>query len=330
MQRPPREPPPGTAPDSIVLTFPVSREHSGLRLDRFIQSRIPRLSRTRANQIVRACAYRSDGTKRRPSDKVRAGEVVLLVRPTFVEPIVPTEFAVIHEDDAVLVVDKPAGLPVHPSASYHKSTLTYLLRQRYPDQTPHLAHRLDRETSGVLLCAKTLEDERALKMQFERRTTEKTYLAIVRGRVEADEGEVDLPMKRPDEGLHLLMEVSDEGAPARTGYRVQARSPDHTLLALFPKTGRQHQLRVHLAAIGHPIVGDKLYGPEGTAPFFDYVDQKGMTPELAERLGHERHALHAHRLTLVHPRLGAKVTYEAALPQDLRRLWERVGGEPLC
>lgn len=325
MQRAPRRPPPGCAPDSIVLSFPVPRELAGLRLDRFVQNRIPRLSRTRATEIVRACAYHEDGRRRRPSDRVREGEVVLLVRPRFREPDAPTTFGVLYEDEAVLVVDKPPGLPVHPSASYHRNTLTFLLRERYPEQTPHLAHRLDRETSGVLVCARTLEDERRLKKAFERRAVHKTYLAIVRGRIEQDEGRVDLPLGRPDEGLHLLMEVRPDGAPSRTRWRVVARAPEHTLVALEPETGRQHQLRVHLAAIGHPIVGDKLYGPEGAQAFLEYIDS-GMTPELAARLGHERQALHAHRLTIEHPRTGRELDLVAPLAPDLVALWERLGG----
>ncbi len=326
MQRAPRRPPPGCAPDSVVLTFPVPRELAGLRLDRFVQNRIPRLSRTRATAIVRACAYHEDGRRRRASERVREGEVVLLVRPRFEEPEAPTAFDVIYEDEAMVVVDKPAGLPVHPSASYHRNTLTFLLRERYPEQTPHLAHRLDRETSGVLVCARTLEDERHLKKAFERRQVKKTYLAIVRGSLERDEGRIDLPLGRPDEGLHLLMEVRADGAPSRTRYRVVARAPEHTLVALAPETGRQHQLRVHLAALGHPIVGDKLYGPEGPQPFLDYIEE-GMTPEIAARLGHERQALHAHQLTLEHPRTHEDFEMVAPLAPDLVALWERLGGE---
>lgn len=325
MQRVPRRPPPGCAPDSIVLSFPVPRELAGLRLDRFVQSRIPRLSRTRANEIVRACAYHADGRRRRPSERVRAGDLVLLVRPRFEEPDAPSEFGVVHEDDAMVVVDKPPGLPVHPSASYHRNTLTFLLRQRYPVDPPHLAHRLDRETSGVLVCARTLEDERVLKKAFERRQVEKTYLAIVRGRMADETGRIDLPLGRPDEGLHLLMEVRQDGAPARTRYEVVARASEHTLVALRPETGRQHQLRVHLAALGHPIVGDKLYGPEGPQPFLDYVEE-GMTPELETRLGHPRQALHAHRLTFAHPRDGERTTVAAPLAPDLEALWIGLGG----
>ena len=326
MQRPPRPPPPGCPEDSIVLSFVVPRELGGVRLDRFVQRRIPRLSRTRANEIVRACAYRPDGTRRRPSDRVRAGEEILLVRPRFEEPDAPTDLGIVYDDEAMLVVDKPAGLPVHPSASYHRNTLTFLLRQRYPEQTPHLAHRLDRETSGIVVCARTLDDERRLKASFEGREVHKTYLAIVRGRMDASEGEIDLPIGRPDEGLHLLMEPRSDGLPARTRFAVAARAPEHTLVSLEPVTGRQHQVRGHLSAIGHPIVGDKLYGPDGPGLFLEIVES-GLTPALLRALGHERQALHAHRLELRHPRTGALLRLEAPLPPDLRALWAKLGGE---
>ncbi|MBX3270950.1 MAG: RluA family pseudouridine synthase [Sandaracinaceae bacterium] len=328
MQRPPRAPPPGCPPDAIVLEFTVPPELAGLRLDRFVQARIPRLSRTRANEIVRACAVHPDGRARRPSERVRAGENVILCRPSFEEPRVPTELGVVYEDDALLVVDKPPGLPVHPSASYHKHTLTYLLRERYPQAPPHLAHRLDRETSGVLVCAKTLDDERAIKAQFERRETAKTYLAIVRGELRDAEGVIERPIARPDEGLHLLMAVRDDGAPALTRFRVVDRAPGHTLVALHPETGRQHQLRVHMAWLGHSIVGDKLYGPEGPAPFLEYVEAGEVGPELRARLGHERQALHAHRLTVAHPRSGARLSLVAPLAADLAALWVALGGAP--
>lgn len=278
---------------------------------------------------MRACAYHADGRRRRPSERVRHGETVILVRPSFEEPVVPTEFDVVHEDPAVLVVDKPSGLPVHPSASYHKNTLTFLLRQRYPERTPHLVHRLDRETSGILVCAKTVEDERALKGQFERREVDKEYLAIVEGDVPDSLEAIAHPMGRTEEGLHLLMVVREDGSPSETRVRVVARAPAHTLVALAPKTGRQHQLRVHMAAEGHPIVADKLYGPEGPKPFLEYVDAGGQVTEaLLERLGHHRQALHAHRLWVQHPRTGEELALRAPLPADLAALWTRLGGDP--
>ncbi|MFI5306168.1 MAG: RluA family pseudouridine synthase [Polyangiales bacterium] len=308
-----------------MLTFEVARDHAGIRLDRFIQLRIPRLSRSRAQKIIRACAYRSDGRRRRPSEIVRAGEVVLLVRERFVEPEVPLDFELLCDDGTVLAVDKPAGLPMHPTATYHKHTLSHLLRERYGGDggyVPAIAHRLDRETSGVVLCGRTREAERALKKAFEAHSVRKTYLAIVCGEIAQEALRIELPMAPVREGLHVLMQVRPEdGLPAETELRVLERCAGHSLVELYPRTGRQHQLRVHLAAIGHPIVGDKLYGPEREAPFLEYIET-GMTPALHERLGHDRHALHAHAVTFVHPQSGEPMTVRSPLAHDLAQLWQ--------
>jgi 23S rRNA pseudouridine1911/1915/1917 synthase len=325
--RPVAAPPPGCEPDAVVLTFEVARDNAGVRLDRFIQQRIPRLSRSRAQKIIRACAFRSDGSRRRPSEIVKAGEVVLLVRERFVEPHVPLHFEVLLDDGAVLAVDKPAGLPMHPTATYHKHTLSHLLRERYgagDGFVPAIAHRLDRETSGVVLCGRTREAERTLKMAFEAHRMQKTYLAIVRGELEQDSLRIDVPMASVREGLHVLMEAREDGLPAETEVRVLERRGGFSLVELHPRTGRQHQLRVHLSVIGHPIVGDKLYGPEREAPFLEYI-ATGMTPQLHARLGHERHALHAHGVTFMHPQSGELTTVHAPLAADLEHLWASVG-----
>lgn len=322
--RPRVERPPGTDPDGILLTFPVAPEHAGQRLDRFIQSRIPRLSRTRAQRIVQSCAFAADGRRRRAAERVREGEIVMLVRPRFEEPDAPRTFGVLYEDESLLAVDKPAGLPMHPSASYHHNTLTALLAERYGDPTPQIAHRLDRETSGVVVCAKHLHAERELKRAFEERRVQKRYLAIVSGRLPEERGTIDLPLGRAREGLHLVMEVRSDGADARTSYEVLDQRGAFSLVALFPHTGRQHQLRVHLAALGTPIVGDKLYGPEGVSAFMDYID-RGMEldEDLLGRLGHPRQALHAADLWIAHPDDGETCHLASPLPDDLNGLWER-------
>ena len=150
----------------------------------------------------------------------------------------------------------------------------------------------------------------------------KRYLAIVRGVMPEDEGRIELPMDRAKEGLHLLMEVTPdgEGYPSVTRYRVVARRDDATLVSLAPESGRQHQLRVHLSALGFPIIGDKLYGPEGSQPFLDYIET-GMTDELRQRLGHDRQALHAYQLEFMHPAKQEPMTLTAPLADDLVRLW---------
>lgn len=319
-----RKPPPGCDPRSIVLTFPVAREQAGLRLDRFLQSRIPRISRTRAQRIVKKCAMRADGTRRRASERVKAGETVIIVRPPMNEPPTPQHFGVLFEDDEVLAVDKPSGLPMHPTATYHRHTLTWLLYERFGEDAPQFAHRLDRETSGVVVCGKCLEAEVSLKRAFEDRKTRKGYLAIVRGSLETDEGSIERPIRGAREGLHVRMVVAEDGQRAETHFRVLERRAGTTLVSLTPVTGRQHQLRVHLAAIGHPIVGDKLYGPEGSGPFIEAIDG-GPSEQLLARLGHPRQALHASWLEVPHPATGEAVRFESPLPWDLERLWADPG-----
>lgn len=309
-----------------MLTYEVAREQAGIRLDRFIQHRIPRLSRSKAQKVIRSCAFRADGVRRRPSDIVRAGEVVLLVRERFVEPEVPLCFGVLHDDGVVLAVDKPAGLPMHPTATYHNHTLSRLLRHRYQSQgeaPPAIAHRLDRETSGVVLCGRTREAERVLKAAFEAHRVHKTYLAIVRGELASDQRTIELPMAPVREGLHVLMEVRPDGLPAHTSLQVLERRAGHTLVELMPRSGRQHQLRVHLSAIGHPIVGDKLYGPDREAPFMEYIET-GMTPSLEASLGHSRQALHAYSVAFEHPSTREATRITAPLPVDLEQLWARL------
>ncbi len=326
MKAPP-PPPPGCDPDSIVLTFVVAREHAGLRLDRYIHNRIPRLSRTRANKVVRNCAYRADGKRRRPSERVKAGETVWIVRPPMDEPSVPLYFDVLHTDDHVFVIDKPPGLPMHPTATYYRNTLSYLLLTEYPDHSPQFAHRLDRETSGLVICGWNSDAEIALKKRFEGRDVQKTYLAVVEGEMAEDEGIIDSALAHVEDGLHVMMEVREDGLSARTHFQVRARRPGTTLVVLHPHTGRQHQLRVHLASIGHPIVGDKLYGKHGSQPFIDYVEGD-RSDRLLAQLGHPRHALHAHRLTIAHPRDGKPATYEVPLAWDIETLWsERANGD---
>ena len=317
--------PPGCAENSIILQFPVAPEFAGMRLDLFIQTRIPRLSRTRAQRIVKACAYSQAGQRKRAGDLVRTGETVYLVRPPFEEPNAPRDLPIVYEDEAMIAINKPPGLPVHPSASYHRNTVSFILGEIYGvEKAPRIAHRLDRETSGLLLCARTLEHERLLKYLFENRLMQKTYLAIVQGEMVGEQGTIDLAMERASEGLHILMEIRRGGLAAVTDYRVRSRIPGYTLVELFPHTGRQHQLRVHLSALGYPIVGDKLYGPEREAPFLESIET-GLTPELIARLGHERHALHAYRLSFKHPLNGKSMELDAPLSPDLLALWRRLG-----
>jgi 23S rRNA pseudouridine1911/1915/1917 synthase len=303
-------------PDVIELDIVVPAECGGWRLDHFLKRRIGRLSRTRIQSIIREQIFFSDGRTVRPAASVRAGETILLRRPAPIEPEVPRRFDILYEDASVLVIDKPAGLPMHTTAKFWRNTLTALLRERYPDEAMEVAHRIDRETSGVLVIARGHEVASFLTQAFARRAVDKTYLALVKGHP-PDAGRIDRPIKLLDTPTHVMMGPAADGLAAVTGYRVLQRFADHALCEAKPETGRQHQIRVHFQSLGHPIVGDKLYG--ASEALFMRACDEGVTPELLAAFdGLPRHALHAHRLTFPHPESRQPLTVESPLPADLR------------
>lgn len=314
--------PPGIDPDFIEIELIVAREYAGWRADRYVARRIPRLSRTRVQRILRDLAFDEQGRRIKPNRSLREGERITIFKPPPEEPDVVRDFGVIHEDDWLLCVDKPARLPVHPTARYFRNTLTSLLTERYGDDRPVLTHRLDSETSGVILCAKDLPTERALKQMFARREVSKTYLAVARGVIDPPIGRIEAAIgSDPRSAIRVKMGCDvEEGLPALTEYRVLRSLRDRCLVELHPRTGRQHQLRVHLAHLGHPIVGDKMYGPDETL-FLDYIDE-GPTAEIIERAGFPRQALHAARLVFDHPHTGERMEIESPLPDDIRSLTE--------
>jgi 23S rRNA pseudouridine1911/1915/1917 synthase len=308
------------SPEIIPVRLKVPPECAGWRLDHFLKYRIRRLSRTKIQEIIAGQVRLEGGRQPRPALGVRSGEIIVIERPAPIEPPVPRSFRVLMEDDTFIAIDKPAGLPIHTTAKYFRNTLTAVLRERYPEERLQVCHRIDRETSGVLLVARGPEAGSSLKQAFARRKVSKSYLALCHGVPAAAEGLLDRPMKLLDTQSHIMMGVvgADDPAGLRavTRYEVVRRFARHVLLACAPETGRQHQIRVHLADFGHPIVGDKIYGA-GEPAFIAFCDG-GMTPELLTAFdGLERHALHAHRLTFPHPRTRAPITVESPLPPDL-------------
>ncbi|MEZ6196633.1 MAG: RluA family pseudouridine synthase [Planctomycetota bacterium] len=310
---------PGRIEDEV---FRVDPHWRGLRLDHFLREMIPSMSRSKIQRYLRAGLVTVDGRPRAANAKVQTGEEVRL-RPVFpgedLEAGRRIELAVLHEDEDLIAVDKPAGLRVHPAAGHRHDTLLNALEWRYAGTadgpTPTLAHRLDRDTSGVVVAARHREAREHLQRQFEERRVAKTYLALVEGVPVPDAGAIDLPLAaaRDPRAVRKTLVVSAEHAdakPARTDYAVVERFAPRAglprgaaLVEACPHTGRQHQIRVHLAALGHPILGDDRYGQ---APPLELG---------AARL--ERCALHAARLELDHPRDGRRLEFVAPLPADL-------------
>lgn len=300
----------------MPLALRVAPEFDGWRLDHFLKHRIRRLSRTKICTIIEEQVRLSTGRVPRPALLVHTGDAIHIDRPAPIEPDVPRHFGILAEDEHFLAIDKPAGLPMHTTAKFWKNTLVALLRELYPTEHLQICHRIDRETSGVLLIARTAQAASFLKRGFAHRLMKKTYLALVRGVPTEDSGTIDAPMRLLDTRTHIMMGVEPDGLPAVTHYTVRTRFANHALVEAAPETGRQHQIRVHLAHLGHPIVGDKMYGA-GEQAFMDYCDG-GLSPELLERFdGLARHALHAARLIFPHPVTHEPITVECPLPEDL-------------
>jgi len=294
--------PPGRASESLW----VEAADVGLRLDTFLVTRLSARSRTGWAHIIGEGRVHLNGRAARASERVSPGSRIEIWLPAppdqATAPGDGAPLSVLFEDSDVVALDKPAGQVTHPAPGNPTGTLVDALRARYPDivvgdaRRPGLVHRLDRDTSGVLLIARNDAALRALQRQWSDRSVVKEYLALVVGHPQPERATIDAPIGR-DPRDRRRMAVVDSVRPARTRYETQERFARATLLLCVPETGRTHQIRVHLASIGYPIVADATYGTRN-------VD-----------LG--RHFLHAWRLTFRHPLNGARQTIEAPLPPDL-------------
>lgn len=341
--------PDGVAEGAVLSVFRVPPELAGKRLDVFLQGQLRRTSRTRTQFIVRNSAFDARGKRLRPNHRVQSEELVLLWRPPWDEDPVPTDVPIVHEDPHLFAVNKPALLPVHPTARYHRNTLIKILKDARPGAFVSLGHRLDRETSGVLLCAKSKEADRSLKKQIEARTgVAKTYRAITWGVPDparanaigavvtpAEDGpnafRFERSLELDTEGRYrvkMRLGTTSDALSASTRFlveesRVTRDGRTYALVRCELETGRQHQIRVHLASLGAPIVGDKLYGPDES--FFARAADGELTENDLAILELPRHALHAARLSLAHPMTTTPLVIEAPFPDDLRDFWDAIG-----
>ncbi len=327
--------PPVLTGEAVRRVLRVCPELAGMRLDRFVMTQLRSTSRSRTQQIVALGAFTPAGTPLRKNHRVRAEERVVLWREAWDEPHVDAELPVLYEDDALLAIDKPPHIAVHPTARHHRSTVTSLLAAARPGQHLTLAHRIDRETSGVLLLAKTRAADRAVKVEFEERNhVEKRYLALAWGTAPFELSTCELPMELDStSSLRVKMRLAAPGAglAAATTFEVLGRrcapggaraGQSYTLFRCTLHTGRQHQIRVHLRALGLPIVGDKLYGPDEEL-LRRAADGTLDDTDLA-RLELDRHALHAELLALTHPVTGRRLTITSKLYPDIQAFWDRL------
>jgi 23S rRNA pseudouridine1911/1915/1917 synthase len=306
----------------VDVEFVVEPSYDGWRLDRYLQARLKTLSRSRVQSIIEA-ALRAERPLK-ASSRVHAGLHFVIRREQRVEPETPADVTIVHTDEWIVVVDKPAGLPVHPTARYHHGTLVHLLRRKLGEKWAEPVHRLDRETSGLIICARSPEVSRRFMRAFQRGAIHKQYLAICEGHP-PDAFEVDAPLALGGRLVRIAVRVDrDAGRPSSTRFetlrRFERDGATFALVRALPVTGRQHQIRAHLREAGYPLVGDKIYGPDEA--LYERFVEGTLTLEDRSRLRLERHALHAHRLQLVHPGNGEAVSFEAPLPPELAAFLE--------
>jgi 23S rRNA pseudouridine1911/1915/1917 synthase len=305
---------------AVTRTLLVDRADARVRLDVWLARAAPELSRARIQALIAESHVLVDGQPSRASARLRGGEAVHLTVPTPIAAVPAPEdipLRVVYEDQHLLVIDKPAGLVVHPGAGQAQGTLVNALLHLVKDLSgvggvlrPGIVHRLDRGTSGLLVVAKDDEAHRALVRQFAGRTVEKEYLAIVHGLPKARTGTITLPIGRDPVHRQRMSVRAPRGRAARSDYTVVEAFDGAALVRVRIHTGRTHQIRVHLASLGHPVAGDAAYG--GTrAPSSRRSEAK------AALLGLSRPALHAARLSFTHPETGLRLDFESALPEDL-------------
>ena len=293
--------------------YHYSVDHAGVRLDRFVSENCPVLSRTHAQKLITDGLITVNGRVAKARHKLEVGDkVAVAVPPEPPSRLSPEDIPldILYEDNDVLVVNKPAGLTVHPAPGHPGHTLANAVLARFPelgdeDNTlrPGIVHRLDKDTSGVMVIARNRLAQANLSEQFKSRRVKKSYLVLVKGKLTPPTGVIEAAIGR-DPRNRQRMAVVSRGREARTEYRVIKYYGNHSLLEIKPETGRTHQIRVHLAAIGYPVVGDAVYGVK--------------SPHLS------RQFLHACRLGFKLPTTGEYVEFDSALPPDLEQALQEI------
>ncbi|MGQ9647025.1 MAG: RluA family pseudouridine synthase [Thermodesulfobacteriota bacterium] len=306
----------------------VSAKDHGKRLDQFLSQTEFNLSRSQAKKLIEEKAILLNQKSAKPSAHLKQGDLITATLP---EPkplslkAEATPLHILYEDPSLLIVNKPPGMVVHPAAGNLSGTLVNALLYHCKDLggingvlRPGIVHRLDKDTSGVMVVAKEDQAYHHLTKQFKNRTVEKVYLAIAYGKFHQSEGLIESAIGRHPKERKRMSTRTRKGRLAITRWKVIEDLNRFSLLEIYPQTGRTHQIRVHLSSVGHPLLGDPLYGRKGRPGSI----KDPILKECVRRMN--RQALHAHRLAFDHPRTGERVQFEAPLPQDMKDILERL------
>jgi 23S rRNA pseudouridine1911/1915/1917 synthase len=307
-----------TATDPEARTLQLSSPVPNLRLDKYLTRVLPQFSRAYLQKLIEHSNVLVNGRAARASHRLDSADTITVRLPSLpVRPLAePIPLAIVHEDNDILVIDKPAGLTVHPAPGHPSRTLVNAVLAHCPALTmshdlirPGIVHRLDKDTSGLIVIAKNDSARAFVASQFKSRTVTKGYLVLVRGRLSPQQGTIEAPIGR-DPHSRKKMTIVEGGKEATTHYHVQEHLADYSLVEVAPATGRTHQIRVHLSAIGYPVVGDPVYG--------------GRSPHL------QRQFIHAYRLGFRLPSTGQYCEFTSPLPVDLQQALEclRAAGRP--
>ena len=315
------------APQIKEVTFDIKKVFDDKRIDRYLASRLPDYSRTFLQKLVKEGAVLVNGRTVKSSYDIQKGDLISVRVPVFEESkVVPEDIPIniVYEDDYLMLINKPYDMVVHPAGGHPSGTLVNALAFHCQNLSQvngplkaGIVHRLDRDTSGIMLTIKSDAVHSHIAMQFEKRYVKKEYLAVVEGELMLDSDEISLPIARHKIDTQKMAVRHDIGKEAVSIYEVIERFRGYTLVKVMPKTGRTHQIRVHMRAIGHPVVADFMYSNQESCYLSDLL-QKEREPGEVPII--ERQALHAHRIEFFHPIQNKKMEFEVDMPEDISAL----------